>query len=426
MKLILKNLDQVVQVCDSGERYKCASAQNEVATMERRPDGVGCFVAVGEDGKIAAVGWDDELSQEAIKNCPLVRDLPGHSVLPGFIDPHTHPVWAGDRTFEFELKMAGASYMDIHGKGGGIYFTVNATREASHEQLVSLLEERLNCFASCGTTVAEVKTGYGLTFESELKMLRVIEQVKAKHAVELVTTLLSAHAIPQGMNLNEATQVNLDIIDRLASENMASAIDFIDVFCEKGVFGLPESKLILERGREKLKCQIAFHGEELTCLNSGEMAGELEAKSISHCEFISEKGIEAICKSKTAAIICPTTAYLLRLEPPPVRQMISRGVIVSIGSDFNPNAYCYSMPFAMNLAVIYCKMSLKEALVASTINGAYSLGLERTHGTIEVGKFGDIILLSSPDWRQLMYQMGDTRRLIKAVLKRGQVISGSL
>jgi len=427
--LVIKNLEAVVQVCNHGELLKNNNVHDELAMVCRREDGVGACLVVSCDGLVFFVGHDDQLGT-SLQTAAQVIDGQGCCIIPGLIDAHTHPVWSGDRIFEFDLKMKGASYLDIHSQGGGIYFTVRHTRESSVEDLLRLFLERLDLFLSSGTTVVEVKTGYGLDYETEKKMLKVISLAKERHPIEIVTTLLAAHAVPSGMDPEEATTQVIDIIHRLKNDletepEQLPAIDFVDVFCEKGVYSVEETKRILLEGRSVLNAELGFHGEELCCLDSAVMAGEIKARSISHCEYISNEGIEAISGSKTAAIICPTTAYILRLPPPPVRQMIEKGVIVALGSDFNPNAYCYSLPAAMNVGVIHCRMSLNEALVAATINSAYALNKSATHGSLEFGKVADFVLLNHKDWRSVIYQVGNTKDLIRGVFKRGRLVSGS-
>ena len=418
MKLVVKNLEQLVQICNAGQQFKAGKEQNDVAAIARRDDGCGCFIAIDDSGLIHSIGFDDQLPDY---DCEII-DGSGCSMIPGLIDSHTHPVWCGDRLFEFELKMSGYSYLDIHERGGGIYFTVDHTKVSPENELLDLFLHRLDMFLTHGTTVVEAKTGYGLDFETEHKMLRVIGSAQQRHDVEIVTNLLAAHAVPKGLTPDEGVRQVIDIMQRLHVSHDIPKIDFVDVFCEKGVYDVPQSREILIAGRELLSADIAFHGEELTCLSSAEMAASLGARSISHCEFISREGIRAIADSKTAAIICPTTAFLLRLDPPPVRDMIDGEVIVAVASDFNPNAYCFSLVYAMQLAVIHCRMSLNEALVATTINAAYALKRSHSHGSLEQGKMGDMVLIGNKDWRNLIYQMGQSRDLIKAVIKMGTVV----
>lgn len=425
--LLVRNLEAVVLVCSAQEEYKCGDGHDDVVVVERKPDSTGVSLVVGPDGLVDFVYFDDQVPNHC-KDYEVI-DGKGCCVIPGLIDAHTHPIWSGDRIFEFDLKMKGSSYLDIHSQGGGIYFTVRHTRQSSIEELLSLFLERLDLFLSSGTTLVEVKTGYGLDYETERKMLQVIALAKKQHPIEIVTTLLAAHAVPTGLDPEEATREVIEIIERLKHDLETSddlpTIDFVDVFCERGVYSVDQTRRILLTGRNLLSADIGFHGEELCCLDSAVMAAEVAAKSISHCEFISKTGIEAIASSKTAAIICPTTAFLLRLPPPPVRDMISKGVILALGSDFNPNAYCYSLPSAMNIGVIHCKMSLNEALIGSTINAAYALNKSKTHGSLESGKVGDFVLLNCSDWRKIIYQIGNTKDLIRGVYKRGKLVSKS-
>lgn len=193
-------------------------------------------------------------------------------------------------------------------------------------------------------------------------------------------------------------------------------------FLIKGVFNVEESRKILVAGREIFGAEISFHGDELNPLGSAEMGSEIGAKAISHLEFISSTGIKAMAKSRTVAIICPTTAYLLKLKPPPVRTMINEGVPVAIGSDFNPNAFCYSLPMAMNIAAVECNMTLNEVLVGCTINAAFALNKQDNYGSLEVGKKGDCVLINAESWRHLVYQFGDTKSVIKHVIKNGLIV----
>lgn len=425
--IVFQNLEAIVQVCSDKESFKTGPEQDKLAILSRKSERIGCCLYVDKNGIIQFVGYDDEMPSSLIPSESIIVDGKGCTLIPGFIDAHTHPIWSGDRVFEFELKMKGASYLDIHSKGGGIYSTVTSTRQSSQEELLELFLQRLDLFASCGTTVVEAKTGYGLDLETEKKMLQVIKAAQNKHPLEIVANLLVGHAIPKGMSSQEATKGCIDIIRAIGKEaSTLPKIEFVDVFCEKGVYTVDETEEILKVGKEVLGSLAAFHGEELSCLNSAEMAARIGCRSISHCEYISQEGINSIAKSKTAAIICPTTAFLLRLNSPPVREMMNAGVIVCIGSDFNPNAYCYSMSTAMNIAVVYCKMTLNEALVAATINAAYAVNRSETHGSLEVGKRGDLVLLKTNDWRNIVYQIGDTRSLIKAVFVGGKLVKGSL
>jgi len=272
-----------------------------------------------------------------------------------------------------------------------------------------------------GTTLIEAKTGYGLELETEIKLLKVLTKCQSK--LELSITYLGAHSVPQDSTAEKHTH---DIINhhigKLHELQQAKEIriDNIDVFCEKGVFTTEQSREILQAGMGVLKANANFHGDELNPTASAEMGAEIGAAAISHLEHISDDGIKAMATSGTVAVLLPTTAYILRLVPPPARKMIDAGVKVALGSDFNPNAHCLAMPFVMNLACVLMKMTLPEALVAATINSAESIKKSATHGSIEVGKVGDFVIIASPRWEHIAYQMVDPP--IKHVIKHGAIV----
>ncbi|CAG2120093.1 unnamed protein product, partial [Medioppia subpectinata] len=364
-------------------------------------------------------------------------------------------VFAGDRVFEFDAKTRGASYLEIHEKGGGIYYTVSQTQSASEDRLLDLLLARIKDMMSCGTTLLECKSGYGLDLETETKMLTVIERAKQLSPMDLVITFLGAHAVPTGMSAEEGVESVIEMMKKFKN-NPNLNIEFVDVFCEKGVYDVKQSEHILNAGKELLNALPAFHGEELNHLGSAEMGARVKARSVSHLEFIGEEGIKALSSHEIVAIVCPTTLYLLKLQSPPVRKMIDNNVIIAVGSDFNPNAMfcpttlyllklqsppvrkmidnnviiavgsdfnpnamCYSLPMAMNLS---CGLTLNESLTATTINAAFALNRWQTHGSLEVGKVGDVVVIDAPDWRHIVYEFGNTGKLIKHVIKSGNLI----
>ncbi|RWS28587.1 putative imidazolonepropionase-like isoform X1 [Leptotrombidium deliense] len=420
VRLIVKNVEQLVQVCCNKEQFKSGQQQDDVALLERRPDGVGCCIAVDNDGYIVDVGYDDQIlpkySSDTIvdgKNCSLI---------PGLVDSHTHPVFGGDRCFEFDMKMKGATYLDIHKQGGGIYYTVRETAKAPFSDLLANFEQRLQNMRDCGTTLVECKTGYGLDYETELKMLRVIDCIRKNNKnVDLVVNFLGAHAIPEGMNAEQGVESVIKNMKLIKEQVPDLKVDFVDVFCETGVYDVNQSTRILLEGKKIFNAGINFHGDELTALGAGEMAKKIGAKAVSHLEYLDSNGIKAMASANIVAIMCPTTAYLLKLKNPPVRQMITSGVPVAVATDFNPNAYCYSLPMAMNLAVVNFGMTLNEALVATTINAAFALNKSNSFGSLEKGKVGDMILLNTNHWKHIIYEFGDIRKLIKCVIKRGSI-----
>ncbi|GFU55985.1 probable imidazolonepropionase [Trichonephila clavipes] len=388
-----------------------------------------CIVEITdiEDGVgiISDIGTDEEI-QEKYKLAEFENkiDITGKCILPGLVDAHTHPVWAGDRVKEFSMKLAGMSYMDIHRAGGGIFYTVEQTKNASEETLLRLLLARLNEMLKCGTTLVEAKSGYGLETEPEIKMLRVLERAKKESPIEISSTFCGAHAVPKHLTSSQATEAVLTEQLPALGELMKSGdlyVDNIDVFCEKGVFDLEQSRRILTAGRD-MGLQINFHGDELHPMQSAEMGAELKAKAISHLEAISQAGIMAMAQSGTVAVVLPTTAYMLKLHPPPVKKMIEANVPIALGTDFNPNAFCYSMGIVMHLACVLCGMTMSQALNASTINAAAALGKADSHGSIEKGKLADFFIINAPKWEHLIYQMGGHASLIDKVLKKGNIV----
>eukprot|EP00092_Neocalanus_flemingeri_P018092 GFUD01019581.1.p1 GENE.GFUD01019581.1~~GFUD01019581.1.p1 ORF type:complete len:420 (-),score=125.05 GFUD01019581.1:259-1518(-) len=418
MKLLVKGIGQLVTVSE-GTRFLAGKDMSNIKVRD------GCLaVAVDNEGKIAMVGSQKEVTEMYNeKTFSNIIDAGGQAVIPGFVDGHTHPVWAGDRVHEFAMKLAGASYMEVHAAGGGIHFTVDRTREASEQELLDLLVPRLQRMLRAGTTTVECKSGYGLDAVNEVKMLRVLERAKKLVPIEISSTFCGGHAVPKGSNAEAATK---DVIENQLAAVLKEAaagnlnVENIDVFCEKGVFEIEDSRKMLKAGKAA-GLRINFHGDELHPLGGAEMGAELKAEAISHLEEISPAGMQGMADAGSVAVILPTTAYILRLKHPPVRDMINCGVIVALGTDFNPNAYCLSMTTVMHLACVNLKMSLSEAMAAATINAAHSLGRSATHGSIEEGKVADLIVLNEKKWEHVVYQFGQ-QDVIKHVVKNGNIV----
>ena len=419
-RLLIKHARQVVSVCRNGEKLLKGAAMNEACILSGPVS-----VVVNCDGNIAYIGEDTVVSLEFDdKEFERVIDATDCCVIPGLVDGHTHPVFAGDRVHEFAMKLAGATYMDVHKAGGGIHFTVDHVHKASEDELYRNLKEILQRMLQAGTTLLEAKSGYGLDTENEMKLLNVLERAKNEGPLEISSTYCGAHAVPRGLTAAEATS---DIINnqlpKLKSQMTSGElhVDNVDVFCEKGVFELADTEKILKAGKE-IGLEINFHSEELNQLNSVELGVTLGARAASHLEEISDKGIEMMAASSTIGVVLPTTAYILKLKPPPVRKMIECGCALALGSDFNPNAFCLSMPLVMHLACVIFGMTMNEALVACTINAAASIGCSNSHGSLEVGKVADMLILNCPRWEHLIYQFGGHDHVIKHVIKKGQVV----
>ncbi|XP_059510724.1 probable imidazolonepropionase isoform X3 [Stegostoma tigrinum] len=310
-RLLVRNAAQLVQVSDSGAQFLGKAEMQRLAVI------TGGSIVVNREGVIEAVG-PNELIQSEYKGVTFDQEIDacGMCVLPGLVDAHTHPVWAGDRVHEFAMKLTGASYMEIHKAGGGIHFTVEHTRKASEEELFERLRGRLQRMVRAGTTLVECKTGYGLDLETETKMLRVIERARRELDVSISSTYCGAHSVPRGKTLEETVDDIIKVQLPKLKEMMANGefhIDNIDVFCEKGVFDLDSTRAILQAGKE-MRLQINFHGDELYPMHAAELGAELGALAISHLEEVSDAGIAAIATAKSCAVLLPSTAYILRWE----------------------------------------------------------------------------------------------------------------
>ncbi|XP_050697761.1 probable imidazolonepropionase isoform X2 [Eriocheir sinensis] len=424
MRLLVRGARQVVAVGAAGERVKAGKEMDNLSIVTATED-QGVSVAVDEAGLIAAVGLDSEVeAQFRGASWGEVLDAKGGVVVPGLVDAHTHPVWAGDRVNEFAMKLAGATYMEVHKAGGGINFTVDHTRKASEDELLNLLLPRLHRMSRAGTTLVECKSGYGLDVDSEMKMLRVLERARPLAPLTISSTFCGAHSVPKGLTAEEATrrvvEEQLPAV-RAAVDAGEMCVDAVDVFCERGVFSVDQSREILQAGR-RLGFILNFHADELSALGGAEMGASLGAEAMSHLEEVSPEGISAMAQAGSVGVLLPTTAYILRLPPPPARAMIEAGVPVALGSDFNPNAFCMSMPLVMHLACVTFKLTLNEALTAATLNAAHALKKADSHGSLQPGKVADMLLLDAPRWEHLVYQLGGADDVITHVIKSGRVV----
>jgi imidazolonepropionase len=380
------------------------------------------------DGRFVGVGSSGEILRKFVAAETI--DAMGRAVCSGFVDPHTHVVFAGDRFDEFELKIKGADYMEILAGGGGIILTVKKTREASADELVELGLKRLDKMLANGTTTCEIKTGYGLDTETELKMLRVIAELDEAHAIDIVPTFLAAHAVPPEFKSNTSGYVDLICDEMLAaawswyedSQFNGRVRFFADVFCEKNAFDLEQSRRIFETAR-KLGFSLKAHVDEFTNLGGSKMSVEMEATSIDHLDAISDEEIELLARSNTVGIVTPTVNFNFgSSEFADARKLIDAGCAVALSTDYNPgSAPCPSQPMAMAIACRYQKLLPAEALNAATINAAHSIGLGATHGSIEKGKFADFLILNTADYRHVAYEFGGN--LIGRVFKRGREIT---
>ena len=381
------------------------------------------------DGKIAAVGTSRELRRLHTDEPTL--DASGCVVMPGLVDPHTHIVWAGDRAAEFEMKMAGAKYLDILAAGGGIISTVRKTRAASIESLLDETRPRLARMFAHGTTTAEAKTGYGLESQAELRMLQAILALDAAGPLELAPTFLGAHAIPPEYKGDPQAYSDLLCAEMLPfihqwwSSQPSTAnrrLPFVDVFCETGAFDLDQSRQILTKAKE-LGFPLKLHADEFENLGGASLGVELEAVSVDHLVKTSDGDIQALASSDTVAVSLPCTPFgLAESEYTPAQKILAAGGLLALASDCNPGtAWCESMQFVIALACRSLKLTPAQAIAAATINAAHAIRRADRIGSLEPGKQADLLILSVPDYRHLGYRFGTN--LVKQVIKRGQVYS---
>lgn len=347
-------------------------------------------------------------------------DTGGGVLCPGFVDAHTHPVFAGTREDEFELRTQGASYVEISQAGGGILSSVRGVRESSKEELLTRLLPRLERFLVLGTTTVEAKTGYGLSLKDELKCLEVIAEANRLQPVELVPTFLGAHDFPPEFRDERERYVDLlveEMLPRVAESGLA---EYFDIFTEEHVFGLNDSRRLLLRARE-LGFGLRMHVDQLTPLGGAELAAELGVASADHLEFVSERGVEAMAEAGVIPVLCPLVPLYLRVEQEvPARSMIEGGLAPALATDFNPGScYTQSMHEVLTWAALRLRMSVGECLTAATLNAAASLGRSKRIGSLEPGKQADVLLLDVPNHRFLTYEFGWNP--VRAVIKRGVV-----
>jgi len=371
------------------------------------------------DGRIAWVGKADGLLPQAAGNAEII-DASGKTVLPGFIDSHTHLIFAGSREAEFEQRLQGRTYQEIAASGGGINATVHEVRQSSKEHLKVHALERLARLLKFGVTTVEVKSGYGLSFADEIKCLEVIAELNDEGPWELVPTFLGAHAVPPEFRAQRGEYVDLLIQRMLPEIAHRHLAEFCDVFCDQGAFTAKETEAIFTQA-QKLGFRLKLHADELTALGGAELAARYGATSADHLLCITEAGIDALAKSGTIATLLPGTAFFLGLNYAPARKMIERGLAVAVASDCNPGTCpTENLPLVGSMACTQMRMLPAEVVTALTLNAAAAVGRADRLGSLEVGKQADIIICNVPNYRQLFYHFGVNH--VGCVLKRGRVV----
>ncbi len=412
--LIIHSANQVITL--SGGAPKRGAEQGNLGILRE-----GAIAIDGDE--IVAVGDTlDILSLADVHTRKL--DARGKVVLPGFVDAHTHVVFAGDRADEFEMRLKGATYLDIQQAGGGIMSTVRATRVASLDDLVAQTRPRLDAMLAHGTTTAECKTGYGLDLASEQKMLNAIRQLDANHAIDLVPTFLGAHVVPAEFRDRADEYVRLvtqEMLPAIKAQTATARAIFCDVFCDDGAFTLNQTRQILTRAKE-LGFRLRVHADEFAHLGAARLAANLGAASADHLMATPRADMREMARANTVAVLLPGTTFGLgKSNFADGRAFIEENVPVALGSDLNPGTcWCESMPFIIAVACRYEKLTPAEAIAAATINAAASLGIADSIGSLEAGKHADILVANVPDYSHLAYRFGANP--IETVIKRGRII----
>ncbi|NHM33072.1 imidazolonepropionase [Neobacillus terrae] len=413
--IFIRNAEQLVTLKGSSKAPLVKKQMSELGIIENGSIWI-------ENGVIEAVGTDKELF-ETYKNYlteAQIIDASGKLVTPGLVDPHTHLVYAGSRENEFNMRLEGATYMEIMNSGGGIYATTTRTQKASHEELFHESYERLNQFLLQGVTTVEAKSGYGMEWETEQKQLEVAKELNEKHPVDVVSTFMGAHAVPAEYKENTDQFVDHLINEMIPKVSELGLAEFNDVFCEKGVFTPEQSKKILEAGKT-YGLTPKIHADEIEPYEGAELAAEVGAISADHLLRASDKGIEAMAEKGVVAVLLPGTAYFLMAESANGRKMIDKGVAVALSTDCNPGSSpTVSLPFIMNLGCLKMGMTPAEVLAAATINAAHAINRPESIGSLEVGKKADVTIFNVPNYMKLQYLYGVNH--VDTVVKNGRLV----
>jgi imidazolonepropionase len=375
-----------------------------------------------QDGLIKAVGDEHQVTASLLPGEVEVEvDCEGCCLIPGFVDPHTHLCFAETREKEFALRMEGAEYLEILRQGGGILSSVSSVRAASEEELLSVTLQHALSALELGTTTLEIKSGYGLNTETELKMLRVIDRVGRETPLDVVPTFLGAHAVPEEHAKDPDTYVNIVIEEMIPAVSDQGIARFCDIFCEQGVFSVEQSRRILKAARQA-GLGIKIHADEVHDLGGAGLAAELGATSAEHLLAASDGNLKAMANKGVIGVLLAGTAYSLRKAYAPARKMIDYGVPVALATDCNPgSSYTESMPFVFGLAVMDMNLSVSEALAAATLNSAYAVSMAKQVGSLDVGKSADFLLLDGESPAILAYHAGVSP--VVEVYKRAELVA---
>lgn len=415
MPILIKNANQVITLQSNAQGPRTKEQMQEIAVKEN----ASVLIDGSNITAIAPLAQLEADFPQLVAEAEVI-DAKGKVVMPGLVDCHTHLVHGGTRENELNMRLNGATYMEIMNAGGGIHSTTKHTREASFEELYTKTQRHLDTFLKHGITTVEAKSGYGLDWETEKKQLEVVAKLQQTHAVDVVSTFMGAHAVPRDYKGREDEFVDVVIKDMLPKVAELGLAEFNDVFCEKGVFTPEQSRRILEAGKA-LGLIPKIHADEIEPYQGAELAAEVGAISAEHLLVASDEGIQKMAAAGTIAVLLPGTAFFLRAPFARGRLMVDEGVPVAISTDFNPGSSpTISLPFIMNLACMNMGMTMEEVLTATTINAAYAINRGDKIGSLEVGKQADVIMLNVANYQQLQYFYGMNHT--HTVIKNGQIV----
>jgi imidazolonepropionase len=413
--LLIKNIGQLITM--EGPVPRIRDKMKDIDLIEN-----GGIAVAGEE--ILAVGKSDEVAGRVnlAEGCKVIDAKKG-VVTPGFIDPHTHPVFSKTRHDEFEMRIEGKSYMEIAAAGGGIRSSVRDLRDTPNPVLTAKTSRRLDLMLASGSTTVEAKSGYGLSTEAEIRSLEILKNIAETHPIEIIPTFLGAHEVPDEYRDKRGEYINLLINEMIPKVTKAGLAEFCDIFCEEGVFGIEESRKIMNAAKAH-GLKLKFHADELAGNGGAELAAEMGAVSADHLVHVSDAGIEALAKSGTVAVLLPGTSFSLNKgHYAPARKMIDSGVAVALSTDCNPgSSYTESLQIIISLAALNYKMTAAEAISAVTVNAACAVDRGGVLGQLRTGRAADIVLWNMDDYRELPYHYGVN--LAAKVIKRGKIVFG--
>ena len=411
--LIIKSIGQLLTL--AGDTPKRGGEMSNLAIVENA-------AIASKNGKIVAVGKEDSVISE-INLLDNAKEINADNkvVTPGLIDCHTHLVFSGSREEEFYLRIEGEDYLKILRRGGGILSTVDAVRKTSFEDLYNNGIEILNDMLSFGTTTVEIKSGYGLSTEDEVKILKVIKKLDEEHPIDVIPTFLGAHAFPKEYKNKEEDYINLIIEEMLPAVKEKNLAKFCDVFCGRGVFNLEQTERILDAAKD-LGFKLKIHADQLSYDGGAELAAKMDATAASHLEYISDEGITNMKQKGIIGELLPGSLFFMgKTNYAPARKMINNDVPLTLATNYNPGTCTIkSLPIIMTLACIYMGMNAEEVIVATTINAACALDLQNDVGSIEIGKKSDMVIWDVNNYKQIPYFLG--LNLVEKVIKNGTIV----